>query len=427
MSIESQSANTSNSESHENETLFLNSENEWKRIVDVLPDLIFVINLRHEIVYMNKTMLTMIGSNHSDVIGTICFNCVHGKDCLLENCLHEKMLKDHKPHMLELYDERLGGNVEMLVAPYFNRSGNIIGSVHIVRNVTDRIENQKEKEKLHVQLLRAQKLESVGQLASGIAHEINSPVQFITSNISFIEESFNDIKKYIDFTINFIKNIKNIDNNNKNIVELIRKTEDFDWEFFKDEVPVAVDQSKEGLQRVTSIVQAMKNFSHPGGEGKVEADINRIIMTTITISRNEWKYVSIVETKLNDDIKPVWCNVNAISQVILNILINAAHAIESKIGRNPVGKKGNIEVSTKQKEEHVEIRISDTGIGIPEEIKNRVFDPFFTTKEVGKGTGQGLAIAHDIICVKHQGKIIIESEQDLGTTFIIELPNTSKE
>lgn len=426
MSTESQSTNEPYSVAHEKESFFLNTENEWKRIVDELPDLVFVINLRHEIVYMNKTMLALLGLNSSEVIGTMCFNCVHGRKCLLENCLHERMVIDHKTHMLELYDERLGGNIEVRVVPYFNTSGKIIGSVHIVRNVNDRVESQKEKESLQRQLFHAQKLESVGQLASGIAHEINTPIQFINSNINFIEESFTETCEYIDLTVNFLDKVKKGKVEQEYFEELIAKIDEFDWEFLQGEIPKSIDQSKDGLQRVTSIVQAMKSFSHPGGHGKVEADINRIIMTTITVSRNEWKYVSVVETNFDPEIKPVWCDVNSVSQVILNILINAAHAIEAKLGRNPVGEKGNIEVSTNQKEGYVEIRIADTGSGIPEGIRNRIFDPFFTTKEVGKGTGQGLAIAHDIICAKHQGEIVVESEEDVGTTFILKLPNISE-
>jgi len=270
-------------------------------------------------------------------------------------------------------------------------------------------------------------LESVGQLASGIAHEINTPIQFINSNISFIQESFDEVNEYIKVTKDFLDKFSEKFNKNDEFGSLAEKIEDFDWEYLEEEIPRSIEQSREGLHRVSSIVQAMKAFSHPGGESKVESDINRIILTTVTISRNEWKYVSVVETSLDENIYPVWCNVDSVSQVILNIIINAAHAIESKLGRNPVGQKGNIEISTTQKEGFVEIRISDTGTGIPDKIKNRIFDPFFTTKDVGKGTGQGLAISHDIICAKHHGRIEVKSEEGVGTTFIIELPNDPKE
>ncbi len=195
-----------------------------------------------------------------------------------------------------------------------------------------------------------------------------------------------------------------------------------DWDYLKEEIPRAIDQSIEGIQRVTSIVQAMKEFSHPGSKQKINADLNRIIETTITISRNEWKYVATLETDLDPELQSVPCLVDEMGQVILNLLINAAHAIENELGNNPEGKKGRICISTRQYDQYVEIRISDTGCGIPASIESKVFDPFFTTKEVGKGTGQGLTIAHDVITGKHNGTLVFETEPGAGTTFIIRLP-----
>lgn len=398
---------------------FPNTGKYWKKIIEELPDFVFIVNLEHEIIYMNKPMLDYLGISNEDALGKLCYHCIHQQSCIVDNCLQERMLRDGKSHKLDLYDQRLGGHVEVRIFPYWVNPGEILGSVHIVRNINERIQALEEKENLQRQLLHAQKLEAVGQLASGIAHEINTPIQFINTNINFIEESFSEIELYIKLTIDlFEKNTKNFDN-----IKL--QIKDFDWEFFKEEIPKSIDQSKDGLQRVTSIVQAMKSFSHPGGQGKTESDINRIIMTTITVSRNEWKYVSTIDTDLDTNIRPIWCDANAISQVILNILINAAHAIENKLGRNPVGEKGMIKISTSQEENFVVIRISDSGSGIPEEIHSRIFDPFFTTKEVGRGTGQGLAIAHDMIHTKHNGKLTFETQEDVGTTFIIELPNSS--
>jgi len=401
---------------------FPNTGEHWKKIIEGLPDFVFIVNLEHEIIYMNQPMLDFLELSSEEALGRLCYHCIHQKGCIIDNCLHEEMLQDGKSHMLDLYDKRLGGHVEVRIFPYWIIPGDILGSVHIVRNINERIQSLEEKEKLQKKLLHAQKMESVGQLASGIAHEINTPVQFINTNINFIEESFTEIEEYVNLTMELIKNNAI---NEKNIDKILSKINDFDWDFLKEEIPKSIDQSKDGLQRVTSIVQAMKSFSHPGGQGKTESDINRIIMTTITVSRNEWKYVSTIETDLDKDIHPVWCDANAISQVILNILINAVHAIENKLGRNPVGNKGTIKISTLQKDNYIEIRITDSGSGVPKEIHSRIFDPFFTTKEVGRGTGQGLAIAHDVIYAKHNGKMTFETEPNVGTTFIIELPNSS--
>jgi signal transduction histidine kinase len=189
-----------------------------------------------------------------------------------------------------------------------------------------------------------------------------------------------------------------------------------------EEVPSAIRQSKDGISRVTSIVKAMKEFSHPSSKEKESIVVNNIIETTMLIARNEWKYVANVTTDLAVDLPPVPCYIDELGQVILNLLINAAHAIGEKLGRNPVGDKGEIHISTQVVDSFVEIRIRDTGSGIPVGIRERIFDPFFTTKEVGRGTGQGLTISHDVIAEKHGGTLTFETEEGVGTTFIVRLP-----
>jgi signal transduction histidine kinase len=188
-----------------------------------------------------------------------------------------------------------------------------------------------------------------------------------------------------------------------------------------EEVPRALHQSLEGVSRVAAIVLAMKEFSHPGLKEKTRIDINHAIQSTITVSRNEWKYVSEVETDLDESLPPVSCLPGEFNQVVLNIIINAAHAIADVVGKDS-GSKGKISLQTRRDGDWVEIRIRDTGAGIPKEAQNRIFDPFFTTKQVGKGTGQGLAIARNVIVNKHAGLLNFESEPGKGTTFIIRIP-----
>jgi signal transduction histidine kinase len=187
----------------------------------------------------------------------------------------------------------------------------------------------------------------------------------------------------------------------------------------KEEIPKALSQALSGVQRVARIVQAMKDFSHPGTESKTPIDLNRAIESTLTVCRNEWKYVAELETDLDASLPAVSCLPGEFNQVILNIVVNAAHAIADQAKD---GEKGVIRVTTRRVNDRVEIRISDTGTGIPESARGRVFDPFFTTKEVGKGTGQGLAIARSVVVDKHQGEIFFETEMGKGTTFIIRLP-----
>jgi two-component system, NtrC family, sensor kinase len=298
----------------------------------------------------------------------------------------------------------------------------------VVQQKTETLQRQGEALKNALQdlqltqtrLLQAQKLESVGQLAAGIAHEINTPAQFIGSNIDFLNESFTDVVCLIDSLQEVLSSL----DRGAAMVEINREVErlfeELDWDYLKKEIPKAILQSKEGIQRVSTIVQAMKEFSHPGSKEKVFHDLNKIIETTITVTRNEWKYCAEVVTHLDPHLPPVFCLPDEIGQVFLNILINAAHAIAGKNTHNT--EKGCITISTYRLPKHVEIHIADTGSGIPEDIRARVFDPFFTTKGVGKGTGQGLAISHDVIEKKHGGTISFTSETDKGTTFILRLP-----
>jgi len=298
----------------------------------------------------------------------------------------------------------------------------------VVQQKTEILQRQGEelKKALHdlqltqTRLLQAQKLESVGRLAAGIAHEINSPAQFISSNIDFLKESFVDVT----CLITTFKKVLQAIAQGAALTETIREAErllvELDWDYLEDEIPNAILQSKEGIRRVTTIVQAMKEFSHPGNKEKAYYDLNKIIETTITIASNEWKYCAEIKTHLDPNLPQVFCLADEIGQVFLNILINASHTIAEKNAGNT--DKGLITVSTRHFPEHVEICIEDTGGGIPENIRTRVFDPFFTTKGVGKGPGQGLAISHDVIEKKHNGSISFTSEVGKGTVFTIQLP-----
>ncbi|HBH79111.1 MAG TPA: histidine kinase, partial [Nitrospira sp.] len=187
----------------------------------------------------------------------------------------------------------------------------------------------------------------------------------------------------------------------------------------------AIAQSFEGVERITKIVRAMKEFAHPGGEEAAYEDLNKAIQTTVEVSRNEWKYVAEMTMDLTPDLPPVFCQLGPINQVVLNIIVNAAHAIGDVV--KGTKQKGRITIATRPVGDGVEIRISDTGGGIPETIREKIFDPFFTTKPVGKGTGQGLAIARSVVVDKHGGRINVESQVDQGTTFIIHLPVKPKE
>lgn len=268
---------------------------------------------------------------------------------------------------------------------------------------------------LEIEQGQTQKLESIGQLAAGIAHEINTPVQFVGDNVRFIQSEFAEIQKLLRLCAQVEDAPESVLN------QMIATAKTLDAQYLSDEVPTALNQALEGISRITKIVRAMKEFSHPGRGDKQAIDLNRAIEGTIIVSTNEWKYVSKMETDFDKTLPLVPCVVGELNQVILNLIVNAAHAIEDVKDRAP-GQKGTISVATKNLGDRVEIRIADTGIGISAEIADRIYDPFFTTKQVGKGTGQGLAIARNIVIHKHGGTIRFESKPNHGTEFILTLP-----
>jgi signal transduction histidine kinase len=274
----------------------------------------------------------------------------------------------------------------------------------------------KEKEILNAQLLQAHKLESVGQLASGIAHEINTPTQFVSSNVSFLDDAFSDIQKMVEILVK--------GNAEKALTgdALRQALETADWPYLEKEIPMAIQQSREGLSRVANLVQAMKEFSHPGCKEAKLVDINHLIETTATVARNEWKYCSALQLNLAPDLPEILCLSGEISQVFLNLLVNAAHTITEKLGRTPEGGKGLITITTEVDGASALIHFADTGCGIPDFARAKIFDPFFTTKAVGNGTGQGLAIAYDVVTHKHGGTLSFSTEVGVGTTFTIKLP-----
>jgi PAS domain S-box-containing protein len=293
--------------------------------------------------------------------------------------------------------------------------------VAIVRNITRRLSERREREKLQTRLLNEQKLASVGQLAAGIAHEINTPTQYLGSNIAFLDDAFKEIDTLITgYDQVLTPNADQLPSDALGRMAAIK--DQIDWGYLKEEIPKAISQSLEGITKISSIVLAMKEFSHPGGKEKQLTDLNRLLDTTLTIARNEWKYVAEIDKDLDQNLPPALCLPNEIGQVFLNILVNAAHAIAEKISAHPEGEKGRITITSRAMADHIEITFTDTGCGIPEKVGTKVFDPFFTTKEVGRGTGQGLTISYDVIVKKHGGTIDFTSEEGKGTTFTIRLP-----
>ncbi len=282
-----------------------------------------------------------------------------------------------------------------------------------------------EQRRLENDLAQAQKLESVGRLAAGVAHEINTPVQFVSDSVHFVREAMDDLAEIVDKYRNLRAATLNGDGSAPDVVAAAKAAEeaedDADLDYILENAPVALDRAREGLGRVAAIVRSMKEFAHPDRKEMATADLNQAIRSTLVIASNEYKYVAEVETGFDPVLPHVNCYAGEVNQVVLNLIVNAAHAIGDVV-KEQGGGKGKIRVATRVVGDCVEIAISDTGKGIPPEVRSRIFDPFFTTKEVGKGTGQGLAIARTVVVEKHGGTLHFETEVGKGTTFYIRLP-----
>ena len=303
-----------------------------------------------------------------------------------------------------------GNKLHVLVntAPQYDANQSFTGWEGSLTDISMLKQTLEERDRLEDNLRQAQKLEAIGQLAAGIAHEINTPTQYVGDNLRFLKESFGELDTLLAQLVMV---------GGEPAGKLLSEA---DFDYLKEEIPRALNQSLEGVDRVAKIVRAMKEFSHPARE-KTATDLNRAIQSTITVASNEWKYVAEVEMDLDASMPAVHCSPAEFNQVVLNMVVNAAHAIGDVVGDGAKG-KGKIKVKTRPDGEWAVVEISDSGCGMPPHIQQRIFDPFFTTKEVGKGTGQGLAIAHNVVVDKHGGTIKVVSSPGAGTTFIIRLP-----
>ncbi len=319
---------------------------------------------------------------------------------------------------IELKD---GTVLDRYSAPMLGKNEKYFGRIWTFRDITERKRAETERQMMELQLRQSQKLESIGQLAAGIAHEINTPTQYVGDNTRFLKDSFAGI-------FQVLKNHETLlaaAQQNAVTPEMLAHTQKLlaagDLEYLSKQIPAAIEETLEGIERVSKIVRAMKEFSHPGGKEKTAADLNKAIESTVTVARNEWKYVAEIKLDLAADLPLVPCFVGEFNQCILNLIVNAAHAIGDVVQKNP-GTKGLITVQTWHDGDSVEVRVSDTGTGIAEAARPKIFEPFFTTKGVGKGTGQGLSIVYGSIVKQHGGSVRFETEVGRGTTFILRLP-----
>jgi len=382
--------------------------------VEQSPVSVVITDPQGQISYVNRKFTECTGFTAEEVIGKNP-RILNGGQCppeLYRN-LWSTITQGRVWHG-EFCNKRKNGEVfweAATITPMTNPKGEITHFLAVKEDIT-------ERRALEGQLRHAQKLEGIGQLAAGIAHEINTPIQFVTDNLTFLKDSWKVTSELLDQYRAAMRSVSgNVAAETRASME--RAEQHCDLPFIAVEVPRAIDQSLDGAGRVAKIVHAMKEFSHPDSAEKTATDLNRTIDSTITVARNEWKYVSQLVKDFDENLPPVVCYPGDINQVVLNLIVNAAHTVKDKVRE---GEKGLITIATRLRGEFAEISVTDTGAGIPEDIRGRVFDPFFTTKEVGKGTGQGLALAYTVVVKKHGGKIWFETEVGRGSTFFVSLP-----
>lgn len=369
-----------------------------------------------QICFINQKAFQLTGYTSDEILsGQGWFALIHSDDRPKVQAAFDKCNRNGRGFEIEYRIVKKDGKIADVidrVDPAFNDKAEVAGFYGICMDITGKKQARRDLE-------RTQMLQNLGKLTAGIAHEINTPIQFIGDNLRFLSDSFNDVITLLD-EYQALK-LAAVGVVAKDKLENVKNAEDkADLGFIAGEIPQAIKQSIDGIKTVSSMIAAMRDFSHIDERRIAFADLTKALNSTIAILRNEIKYVADVKTQIADSLPMVMCCVDDIQQVFLNLIINASHSMKDVI--NSGGKRGLITVSSSVQGENVVFSISDTGTGIPEDIRQKIFEPFFTTKGHCQGTGQGLAIVHSIITEKHRGRLELETEEGVGTTFTIYLP-----
>ncbi len=388
------------------------------------------------IIYCNKVVAEQHGFSRDELIGkpiTLLTQWVGGNPNYIEEILAS--LREGRTFHHEYAVTRPDGSSFWLgvsVRPLCDGAGHLTHWVAVGADITSKraealkkqelqdklVAEMKERERVVMELQLAQKLESVGRLASGIAHEINTPIQYVGDSVYFLRSAFEDIDKLFADTYDAVSHFAQSEGRAAFLLRMDELAGKYALEYLRGEVPKAFARTFDGVERVTNIVKAMKEFAHPDSNEQHPADLRHALQTTLLVASNEYKYVATVSTEF-EELRAVVCNIGELNQVFLNLIVNAAHAIKDA---DKEVDTGQIRIRLNVEGEDAVIRVSDNGCGVPPENLSKLFDPFFTTKEVGRGTGQGLAISHSIVVDKHGGEISVRSEVGVGTEFTVRLP-----
>jgi PAS domain S-box-containing protein len=399
----------------------LESEERHRVITETASDGIVTMERDNRIHYANSAAGMIFGYPAADLIGQKFSRLAPGFDGYLVGAGRRPAFSDVSEHLrfwpsIEIAGQHRSGRELILEISFSESRDSFHKSVvsAMIRDVT-------ERRRLESQRAQTQKLESIGQLAAGMAHEINTPIQYIGDNLRFIAESYAGVRELVQA----YRDVDTAFRAGEDIRALVAKAESaarrIDYAYLECETPCAIEQALEGVERVAEIVKAMREFSHPGSAELAPTDLNRVIEATALISKNKWKWVADLETRLDSELPPVACVAGELSQVFLNLIVNAADAIGDAF-KTGTPQKGTIWITSRRDGDFAEVRVRDSGTGIPPAVRPKIFDPFFTTKDVGQGSGQGLAISYAIVVQKHQGTIEFETAVGVGTTFIIRLP-----
>ncbi len=373
-------------------------------MIDLIPAFIYAKDVRSRFTACNELVANRMGTTPAQLVGKTDFD-FHSREQAERFFADEQALLvsgialiDHEEVS---FDATRGENRVILTSkvPLRDAAGNFTGLVGTGVDIT-------ERKAAEERMAAGAHLESIGRLAAGVAHEINTPIQYLKDSVSFLREGLQELLEAFD---GLRASMPDPPAPDENVEEL------------RCEMPPALERMAEGLNRIAEIVRFMKEFSYADKREMGPVDLNRAVNSTLVVARSEYKMVADVETDFGE-LPPVICHGGQVNQVILNIVVNAAHAIEDVV--RGTAQRGMIKVCTRVEEGHAVIEISDTGKGIPEEVRPRIFDPFFTTKAVGRGSGQGLSIVHDVIVKGHKGQIEFDTDLGRGTTFRVRLPLT---